>query len=291
MKTHAICRIPLVGCLQEASKYVNIPFDWQPINEKQESFKKHLNLEEETSLLSKEEFESTASSDAETINKWLEEKGFTLKCPKLNKNEFATASVMKIFVEWMNEAKKRKIEAKNSETYDYACFEDNLGKKISVGGQTWDMTQISTKDVDTNVFIAMNPNFENTDDEENLLNVLKTLQKHYESKNTTYEYKGVNVPMIDLNLEVEQDWICGLNNQGYIVSKCSQQFILKFNEKGAVAKSAAVMSFKRSITIEKDPPLTFDAPFIIWFSRSGVTYPLFVATCGYDCWKEPANLD
>lgn len=44
VKTHAVCRIPLVGCLLKTSEYKYISEDWQPINPEQQEFKRHLGV-------------------------------------------------------------------------------------------------------------------------------------------------------------------------------------------------------------------------------------------------------
>lgn len=289
MKTHAVCRIPLVGCLLKASEYKNISENWQPINQAQENFKRHLELKNQLSLLSTDEFDSTASTNEDEINEWLAEKGFTLKCPPITKDGFATASVAKFLVEWLNEASKTKSKAQNGEKYDYAYFTQLGGKLINLQNRKWDMAKIPTKDENTQVFLAMSDDIDDVDDED-LLTLAQNLQIAF--RNTLHEeYENVNVPMLNLDLQVSQDWITGMKSGAWCVEKCLQQFILKFNEKGAVAKSAASMIVGRGCVMPTKQPLTFNKPFILWFSRDGVTYPLFLSVCGYDCWAEPDNLD
>lgn len=292
MKTHAVCRIPLIGCLLKASEYKNLSENWRPSNQAQEKFTRHLEVKSQLSLLSKDEFDATASTSEDEINEWLLEKGFTLKCPPILGDGFATASVAKFFVEWLEEASKTKFKAQNGETYDYAYFAALSGKVINLENKKWDVAKIPTKDKNTQVFLAMSQDVDDSGetDDEDLLTLAQNLQIAF--RNTlSDEYKNVSVPMLNLDLQVSQDWITGMSSGEWFVAKCLQQFILKLNEKGAVAKSAAVMSFSRGCTVPTKPPLTFNKPFILWFSRDGVTYPLFLSVCGYDCWAEPKNLD
>jgi serine protease inhibitor len=125
--------------------------------------------------------------------------------------------------------------------------------------------------------------------EEQLLDVATALESTYASSSKSYE--GVRVPMIDLDIEVNQSWIRGIQNEDWFVAECLQQFILKLNEKGATAKSAAVMLIKRAVMMSHTPVLTFDKPFLLWFSRDGLTYPAFLAVCAENCWDEPVDLD
>lgn len=287
-KTHAVCRIPLVGCLLKASEYAKISEDWQPINEQQTKFKRHLGISSQLSALSPEEFDSTASTKEEEINEWLKERGFTLKCPTIYKDEFATASVVKLFVEWEEEATKTKLSAQDGKGYEAVSF-SLQGKNVVWEDKSWQMAELPTKDENTQVFIAMTDNLDELDDE-SLLSLARNIQmQYYEIKSEAYE--GVIAPMLSLDLQVNQDWICGMKSKGWSIKSCLQQFILKFNEKGALSKSAAAMTFCKRYVAPGKPKLIFNKPFLLWFSRSGVTYPVFLAVCGYDSWQNPGDLE
>ena len=262
-----------------------------PINDEQESFLRHARLADELSVFTKEEFDSIVSEKTEEINQWLSENGFSLKCPDIRRGEFATASFIKMFVKWLAEGDKTSITSDNTR-YPGVFFKEEQGKTISANNTTWSIASLSTKEDGVSVYCAMPTdgefNFNNTLEEE-ILNIALDLELRYSS--TSSFYKGVKLPMIDLDIEVNQAWIKGLKNGEWFVAECLQQFILKLNEKGATAKSAAVMLMKRSAMINQTPVLTFDKPFMLWFSKNGVSYPVFLAVCGTDCWKEPVNLD
>jgi mRNA-degrading endonuclease HigB of HigAB toxin-antitoxin module len=287
MKTHAICRTPLVGCLKEASNYANIPFDWKPINQEQEEFKRHLELNQETENLTEEEFESIAANDSAIINKWLKDKGFDISLPKLKEEEFATASVMKIAVQWSKKAVKTKLRTQE-QSYDAVFFYKEIGKQIQADNQTWATTELQTQDENTQVFVAMPDEYKDWTEEE-LITITKTIQEKYQTAHQ--HYKNVQMPMIDLDVKVEQQWILGMKCESYRIIACVQQFILKLNEKGAVAKSAAGMSLAKAACMDTTPTLTFNKPFVLWFVRKGITYPLFIAMCGHDCWNAPKDLE
>jgi len=288
VKTHAVCRIPLVGCLLKASEEAGISEDWQPVNQEQEEFKRHLDASSQLSLLSSDEFDSMASTKEDEVNKWLSDKGFTIKCPAIQKGGFATASMVKFLVEWMEEASRKKLHGQNGELYDCTSFSLS-GKKITVENKQWSMADIPTEDENTQVFLAMTDEMEEIGDED-LLTLAQNLQTSY-GLNSSLVYEGVDVPMLDLNIETSQDWISGIRSDGWFVSSCVQQFILKFNEKGAVTKSAAAITISECCIMPLEERLFFNKPFLLWFSRNGITYPVFLSVCGYDCWKEPSNLD
>jgi hypothetical protein len=287
VKTHAVCRIPLVGCLLKASEYKSISEDWQPVNKEQEDFKRHLGVSSQIKALTDEEFDSTASDKEEEINQWLSDHGFTLKCPSILPGGFATASVVKLWVKWLQEAEKSKGRANDGNTYDYASFTKLPGKKVTVNGTQWGMSQIATKEDNTQVFVAMPLQMEEMGDEA-LLTLARELQMGY--YDATQAYDGLELPMINMDFQIVQGWVVGMNSDGWRIDACIQQFILKLNEKGATAKSAAVMTKSRSMSMDFKPRLFLDKPFLIWFSRDGITYPAFLGVCGYDCWAAPADL-
>jgi len=289
VKTRAICRIPLVGCLQKAEEYQSLQGNWQPTNDEQMVFMRHVDLAHELSVFNKDEFDSIASTSAEEINKWLSDNGFTLRCPDI-KDGFATASFVKIFVNWLDPGVKSAIKV-NDTLYTAVNFEHEEGRKIHQYGSDWGVTCISTQERGTKVFCAMRvdnmeADFDTLSDEQ-LLDIAEELESNYSSARTIFE--GIKIPMLDMNMEVSHDWMSGIRNGKWHVDQCVQQFILKLNECGATAKSAAAMLFKRGSL--QDTTLVFNKPFLLWFSRDGLTYPAFLAVCGTDCWKEPADLD
>lgn len=289
-KTRAVCRVPLVGCLQKASEYKSLPGEWEAINDEQKDFLRHLSSKSELSAFSKEEFDSIASDATSDINTWLSDNGFTLKCPEIQPGSFATASFVKMFVKWTKEGDKTSIHVDDTQ-YPAVSFTEETGKNVHHMGVNWGVTCLSTKENNTKVYCAMSTDAE-VDyalSEEQLLDAATALESGYSSASKSYE--GVRIPMINLDIKVKQKWMMGLKNDGWFVSECLQQFILKLNEKGATAKSSAVMMFKSGMVIPFYPMLTFDKPFLLWFSRDGLTHPAFLAVCGADCWKEPANLD
>lgn len=291
IKTRAICRIPLVGCLKKAEEYKSLTSDWQSRNEEQENFIRHVRLADELSVFTKEEFDSIVSEKSDEIDKWLSDNGFTLKCPEIRPGEFATASFIKMFVKWLEEGDKTFVTSNNTR-YPAVFFKEENGKTINVNNITWGVTSLSTKEGDVKVYCAMPTdgdfNFNETPEEE-ILNIACDLELRYSQAFSSYE--GVRIPMIDLDIEVNQQWLKGLQNGEWEVAECLQQFILKLNEKGATAKSAAIMMLKCACSLQQIPVLVFDKPFLLWFSKNGVFYPAFLAVCGTDCWKEPKNLD
>lgn len=196
-----------------------------------------------------------------------------------------------MFVKWLEEGDKTQFWIDETK-YPAVFFKEEIGKNIHHAGANWGVTCLSTKENNTKVYCAMRTDADADYDalsEEQILDVALALESSY--CDSPASYKGVRMPMIDLDIQVQQKWIEKLQNKNYFVSLCLQQFILKLNEKGATAKSSAVMLLTRSGMISHTPILAFNKPFILWFSRDDLTYPAFLAVCGTDCWKEPANLD
>jgi hypothetical protein len=210
--TRAICRTPLVGCLEKAKEYQSLNGEWIPQNHEQREFIRHIEVKGELSVFNKEEFDSIASQNEDEINKWLKDNGFTLTCPSILPNSFATASFVKMFVKWIEEGHKTILRL-NDTQYPAVSFVEQIGKSIQHVDATWGVTCFSTKEKNTKVYCAMRTDGDaDYDDfsEEQLLDVATALENNYSS--TSMSYEGVTVPMIDLDIEVSQNWIKSLQN-------------------------------------------------------------------------------
>jgi len=292
VKTRILCRPPLTSCMVKAQEMIAAPGNWSAINPEQAAFLRHWELRHELSKLTPEELESMASMNADEVTAWLAERGFTLKCPPIPGGGFATASVLKMLMKWDTEGEKTTLEVFNGTTVPAVYFDNkdqHTGKRITHRGRTYDMCVLFTKDKDTQFYIAM-PEHPLDDNDETLVSLVSQLQNEYRY-HPQEDYQRIYVPMLDVDITEDHVWMAGLRyGTDWFVDKCLQQSILKLNEKGATAKSAAVMVMKRGVSMPK-PVLKIDKPFLAWVSRSGMTFSPFVAYCGLDSWKEPTDLD
>jgi hypothetical protein len=142
------------------------------------------------------------------------------------------------------------------------------------------------------------------DDKANSLSEVGLLDHLSEIARTVQEpacFKDLYFPMIELDMKPDISWLCGLNFQcgdaTFAVGQALQQTKFKMNEKGARAKSAVAVMVTRACTMTRVPErhMVINAPFYFWMERETGTrdnnVPHFAAVLGYDCWKNPKNLD
>jgi hypothetical protein len=74
------------------------------------------------------------------------------------------------------------------------------------------------------------------------------------------------------------------------IRTAEQQSSLKMNEHGARAEAVISLSFMLGIGAPPPPDFVIDEPFLVWFQRSGLSAPLFVAHVTHDAWRNPGDL-
>jgi hypothetical protein len=103
-------------------------------------------------------------------------------------------------------------------------------------------------------------------------------------------YAGVVLPMVDLDAQPDLDWLREIATDSptgpWLVMQALQQVRFGMNQHGARAKEATAVDVGSAA-----PPRDYvvDAPFVIWFERSGVDVALFQAHVGTDDWKDPGG--
>ncbi|KXK08766.1 MAG: hypothetical protein UZ21_OP11001000318 [Microgenomates bacterium OLB22] len=108
-----------------------------------------------------------------------------------------------------------------------------------------------------------------------------------------YRNEGVIFPMVDMDIKEDMSWILGLSAQAAdgrpaVISQAVRQDKLRMNHRGARAQTAVAMAVMRGMS---PPPLVIDRPFVVWFDRAGLPFPIFSAYVTQEHWREPDTLD
>ena len=103
-------------------------------------------------------------------------------------------------------------------------------------------------------------------------------------------YEGVNIPMVELDLHVNIDWLINLWTQAgmdtWKIAQALQQIKFAMNQFGARVKEATAIAAMRGGPSYYD----VDGPFLIWIEREGVPVPMFMAHVTEDDWRDPGDL-
>lgn len=236
------------------------------------------------------EIQSICSKKAEVLNQFLADRGFQIKLdPFKEPTDFGTASVLDVLVEWLEEGHVTQITSgRDGKSVYPAVALTNSVTFAAATGHNEPIVVVHTKSGDT-VCMTIGDRLEGFD----LLNKINTLRA---GMTPNYDYNGVLFPQVDLDQEVDIDWLKQLwtnaeDGYDYEVTQALQQTKFRMNEKGARAQSAVAVGISRCTSMQPvRPPVYIDKPFLVWIERPGLDQPLFTGWISEENWKVPKDL-
>lgn len=286
-KSTTSCLTPIVGCLNAAEEVLGPDRSWSGINTEQAEFLRQY-LTDKIALRRLPELESIASYDADEINRFLSERGFSISLPKFENPDFGVASVFKLLVEWLEKGDQAKVYYDGT-LYPGVRLKSNFTVLTPVN-TAYPIARLATKSGDE-VYLKAHP-----DAPEDFLDHTRQIELCLLGQ-PDHAYKSVTFPMVEVDQEVDITWIRGLRTCGddgcpAVVAQALQQTKFRMNEVGAKVESAAAMHMLRMVAIH-DPSekhLVIDQPFLLWIRRQGFERPLFIGWFAPDNWKQSAQL-
>lgn len=106
-------------------------------------------------------------------------------------------------------------------------------------------------------------------------------------------FESVCVPMVDLDVEPDISWLCGMEapvkGGNYFISQANQQFKMRMDKTGARVKVATSMTVFRSMASFK-PQLIINRPFYGWWAQRDLeNIPMAAFFADWDALKRPAG--
>ena len=258
---------------------------WQPVNTQQELFlANHFAQREELKEFSDTELRAWASRDHEKLNKILFEEGFSITLEPFGLDGFGVVSILDVLIKWLHEGTKGEL-AIDGVTYpavslDKAVTALHYGKK--------EIAQLQTRSADTVWMTIADEPLEGFA----LLERIKSIKNALTQSDIDYN-AIVTFPMVDINQQVDIDWLLGMKLPGFEINQAKQQTKFKMNEKGAHVRSAVAIGLMRSCAKPPKPRthIIINKPFYIWVERPGLSHPVFAGYITPDSWKEPKDLE
>ena len=288
---------PIISATKASEKILGPNRQWLPsekkdVKEKQRLFIKKLfePCREEVDKIP--EIVSIASWDANEINKFTKERGFNLELKPFEPNQFGTASVLDLLVEWIEVGFVREIKTDDSMVFPAVLIDEyNVDFYYSKGHKN-PIACLKTKTGDL-VYMTMFDKRPVPSDFDLITTAKKLSSRERSCEN---EWKSLFFPMVDLNQHVDVSWLVGLNTTDEmgkpdIIVKALQQTKLRMNEVGARAQSAVVETHVKlgGLSLHK-PDHIIKRPFLVWIERPGLTNPLFVGFIARRDWKNPGDI-
>ncbi len=216
----------------------------------------------------------------------MKRKNVSIQLNSIGPTEIAIASVLDLFVEWMLEGQSSNI-LKEAEKYSAVLLKH--GVQVSrVKNFSNPVAIINTRTEDR---VLMTILTEQPTSPFEVFELACKLVKNQESDEAAGSFEGVKFPMIDLDVQINVDWLRGMMTDGWNVGQALQETKLKMNEKGAHIREAVAIAAEASAPGEEPQPLVIDEPFLLVFQRPSLRLPLFSAFLAEECWKNPGSLD
>lgn len=262
---------------------------WKGLNPEQERFLAWFAAhKDELSQLT--DLTAKVSDNPDELNAKLREHGFPDMFGDLPDDGFGVVSILDMLIEWLEECQVRTLVVRGVgdagvPKQTYPAFEvPRSGTTVyEVNGFTEPLVQLRTK-TGHSLWLMKHAEPQSGLD---LAELVQTLAEAVQVP--TYRYDNVVVPKLELEPEVDVEWLTGLETTDgdWYVDEAFQLFKLRANEKGARVKVATGLTI-RATSIHIEQPYYFDEPFVGFFTQPGHDR---LALAGFwadtDSWREP----
>ena len=286
------CAPSIAGCILAANTTFSAR-NWAPGNQANLA-----HLERVTNLASQVgnvfapgELDTLATEDAFEMMKFFTERGFTFDISPYGDGNFGLGAVLKLAMKWFVKADPFQIRT-NDRNFEGVKLneEDNPVAFFDTLGHHSPIAEIKVQNGDS-IFVTKFGG----EVEDKVFGLTKAAQSLSARKKPNYDFESVSVPMLNLDLTTDLDWLIGTRvtagDRPFVCNDATQQNRLRLNRDGALAESATHMGFEcLSISIPKQN-LILDEPFLFWVERDGLPEPAFTAFVAEDVWENPGEIE
>jgi hypothetical protein len=235
--------------------------------------------------------EALASKDFQELNAFMVQKGFDPMFDAFDPSDsLGVVSILDMLVEWLEKGTVTTVARRGGGSdvsmQPYPAFEvpSDVANVYEVQGFEQPLVQLRTK-TGHSVWLMKHPA-----SLESGLDLAMLAQDTLEARRSpSYRYAGAVVPKLELQPEVDMEWLTGtetLDGKWY-VDQAFQVFKLRANEKGARVKVATGMTV-RATSVQIEEPFVFDEPFVGFFTQPGHDKLALAAFwADTDSWREP----
>jgi hypothetical protein len=110
------------------------------------------------------------------------------------------------------------------------------------------------------------------------------------------DFGEVQIPQVDFSMRpdisfMKKAWMRDKQGRPWEIEEAIQQFKLRMNKEGAHVRAATALVL-RALSVPSQNAVTFDQPFIGWFTQKNVpTLPIAIFFADYDSWKATTDLN
>lgn len=230
-----------------------------------------------------------ASRNAGPLNKFLTDNGFPPMFREISAGGVGVAAILDMLVQWAVEASITSITRFDSsagfQAFEHRAFEipKSGAQFFTVPGQENPLVRLATKGGGA-VWLMM---ASRPVDGLTLAETAVQAMADRQPADATW-WSSVQIPTLEIDATVQLDWMLGLSAGDHFIAQAFQLLKLRMSEQGARVKVATGLATERSAS-RAPKPLTFDKPFIGWFTQSGSSIPIAAFYADYDSWQEPGG--
>lgn len=281
---------PIIAAVRKADDVLGPKRKWLPVNPEQRAFLVEHYGPCVPDLPKIPEIQSVVSFNAEEINRFLKERGFSIKLnPFKSPEDFGTASILDVLVEWLEEGMPISIQSGKKEYPGVRLHGDGVSFLIS-SIHPHPVVELKTKSKDSVLLTMMDGSPKGAALLAEAERILRTAQPY------SGHFDGIRFPKVKLDQEADISWLKEMSTRTddgceFEISQALQQTKIAMNEKGARAKSAVAIAANsiRSLKIPK-PDHIISKPFLFVLVRPGLARPLVTAHISHTDWKDPGDL-
>lgn len=266
---------------------------WKPINEEQTQLFQWLR-DYGKQLANITGLEALASQYYEELNRFLSDRNFTIRLSPFNPEvEIGVVSILDKLVRWLQGPGE--IVQIHTEQGIRPGFELRDGANVYEVEAYPDshLVRLQTKSQDTLwLFVHPDTSLEGLDMVKLSLDVMN--RKWLEAKVYGSRYRGVQVPMVDFDVQPSLGWLQGAEMLTdtlpfrFVIKQAVQQFKLRMDETGARVRVATGITL-RSLTLLDLGPFVVDRPFYGWWTQEGVVFPMAAFFADWDSLRKPSG--
>lgn len=257
----------------------------QPGNHTQEVFLQ-LYRRAKDMALTLPEIEAILSWNADDINRFLREHGFSIELEPLDDDTFGVGVVFKWLSDWLIQGEDRNIRGLDGRTYPGVFMREDL-RMYAHQASSYPAVAIPAANGDIVFLTAMDSAPEDE---------FELIEAALRFRDTRF-YRGqpeLHFPMIDALLKGPIEWLLGLratlpSGQKAFISQALRQSFFKLDPYGAEAGEAVALAVTLEAMVFQDQTVVIDRPFMAVVERpqSGLELPIFAAYLDIDSWSRP----
>ena len=197
---------PIAAALVKSEDFIGSDRVWKAVNRPQEMLlATFFAARAELARFAGDELRAWASRDASELNAILEREGFAIRVPELGRDDFGVLSILDVLVEWLREGERTEVSC---DGVGYPAVRLDSFTVVSSPAHPNPIAVLSTRSGDRVCMTVADQERDGFD----LLSAIEGIRSTQEPSSDAFD--SLVFPMIDLDQQVELEWIVGMRTTG-----------------------------------------------------------------------------